>query len=354
MKKPIQLLVAWMVMSANLALANDTFEVGELTVRRNEMAQGVIAVPDTGDGISTTIPVTVFNGAHDGPVLALVAGIHGSEYSPILAMQKLVARLDTATMSGAVIIVHNANLPAFQQRTIYFGPGDQKNLNRSFPGKADGTITERIADALTEEVIKQADLLMDIHSGDGNERLGPAYTAYYAEAGSEAIQAKSRRMTVAFGLNTIVEFAGDLSSDKSRIYTSAQAVALGVPSMDVESGEMGEAQTQFITPIVDGAISVMRDLSMIPGAAAPAEAPLFIATRKRVYSEHDGVWHLAPRIVAGQHVTEGQVLGTITDYHGNLLQTITAPATGVLLIVFGTPPVNKGENIVVVGLVDAE
>jgi predicted deacylase len=79
---------------------------------------------------------------------------------------------------------------------------------------------------------------------------------------------------------------------------------------------------------------------------------LFIEERARVYSDYDGVWHLAPRIEAGQYVHEGTVLGSITDYHGNQLAMVTAPASGILLIVFGTPPVNQGDNIAVIGLVN--
>jgi predicted deacylase len=294
----------------------------------------------------------VFNGASDGPVLALVAGIHGSEYSPILAMQQVASRLDPATMSGAVIVVHNANLPSFQRRTIYVGPNDLKNLNRAFPGNSEGTITERIAHALTEHVIRQADYLVDIHSGDANESLGPPYTAFYAEAGSNDLRARSRRMTVAFGLDTIVMFGGDVEAPSSRIYTSAQAVSLGIPAMDVESGELGVVSARFIDPITTGAMSLMRDLDMIPGDATPTTSPLFITERARIYSEFDGVWHLAAGIHAGQYVHEGAVLGRITDYHGKELAVIRAPASGLLLIVFGTPPVNEGDNIVVIGLVD--
>ena len=334
------------------AVANDTLVLDDMSVPRGSKATGEIRVPDTGDGVSTSIPVTVFNGVDDGPVLALVAGIHGSEYSPILAMQQVVGQLDPATMSGAVIVVHNANLPAFRHRTIYTGPHDLKNLNRSFPGDRGGTVTERIAHALTEHVIKQSDYLVDIHSGDANERLGPSYSAYYAEAGSKDLRARSRRMTVAFGLDTIVMFPGDIAEAASRIYTSAQAVSLGIPAMDVESGELGVVSARFIEPITKGALSLMRDLDMIPGDATPTSSPLFIDERARVYSEFDGVWHLAAGIRAGQYVREGAELGRITDYHGRELAVIRAPASGLLLIVFGTPPVNEGDNIVVIGLVD--
>ena len=70
-------------------------------------------------------------------------------------------------------MVHVANMPSFLGRTIYYSPADGKNLNRVFPGKADGTLSERIAEAITREVIARATHVVDIHCGDGNESLRP-------------------------------------------------------------------------------------------------------------------------------------------------------------------------------------
>ena len=119
--------------------------VGSAAGRRGERVSGFIQVPAGDDAIATMIPVTVVTGANEGPVLALVAGTHGSEPSPIIALQRVRAKLNPAELTGTVIIVQIANLPSFQHRTIYRGPWDQKNLNRVFPGKADGTSSERIA-----------------------------------------------------------------------------------------------------------------------------------------------------------------------------------------------------------------
>ena len=303
------------------------------------------------DGIETFIPVTVFHGAEPGPVLTLIAGIHGSEYSPILSMQRLPGLLDASEMAGTLAIIHIANMPAFQGRTIYFGPNDLKNLNRSFPGSETGTVTERIAFTLTQEVMRKSDYLIDIHSGDANESLRPSYTAYYAEAGGDEVIRESRRIAVAFGLETVVEFAGSYVSLDEAIYTSAQAVTLGIPSMDVESGELGIIDDVYIDPITEGALNVLRELDMIPGEPNHPANPLFITDRARVYSEHQGIWHADPLVQTGDYVTEGTRLGVITDYFGNELQTVVAPGSGVLLILFGTPPVNEGDNIVVVGRV---
>lgn len=350
------LIVGSAILVSNAAIAKDStgvnsFELADLLVAPGEMVQGEITIdPIDGDG-GTFIPVTVLHGSQEGPVLSLIAGIHGSEYSPILAMQQLPALLDPTQMSGTLVVVHIANMPAFTGRTVYFGPTDLKNLNRSFPGDSSGTITQRIAYALTNHVIKPADYLIDIHSGDANESLRPSYSAYYAEAGGADVVQQSKRIAVAFGLETVVQFAGSYDSVDDAIYTSAQAVTLGIPSMDVESGELGIIDDVYIDPITDGAMNVMRELGMIAGEIESLENPLFIAERARIYSEHEGIWYADPLVRTGDYVTQGTRLGVITDYFGNELETVTAPESGVLLILFGTPPVNTGDPIVVIGKV---
>ena len=329
----------------------EPFRLMQLEVPAGERISGKLSVNGGADGVDTFIPVTVFHGRDSGPVLSLIAGIHGSEYSPIISMQRLPELLDPQAMAGTLIIVHIANLPAFQGRSIYFGPDDLKNLNRSFPGKADGTVTERIAFTLSEEIMPLSDYLIDIHSGDGNESLRPSYSAYYAEAGGTEVVGQSRRLAVAFGLETIVQFAGSYSSLDDAIYTSAQSVTRGIPSIDVESGELGVIDDVFIDPITDGALSVLRELGMIEGEPIVAANPLFISDRARVYSEYEGIWHKNMLVQTGDYVTEGTELGVITDYFGKELQTVVAPASGILLILFGTPPVNVDDNIAVIGKV---
>ena len=334
------------------AHANERLEVGDVIAERGAIEKGFIQVAGHSEETTTRIPVTVVNGAGDGPVLGVVAGIHGAEYAPIMASHRIVGQVDTAELNGALIMVHIANLPAFTYRTIYVGPHDLKNLNRSFPGNADGSTTERIAAALTEQVINSSDYLIDLHSGDANESLRPNYSAYYAEAGSASVIEESHRIARAFGLDFIVRFRGPIDAPEKAIYTSAQAVSLGIPAMDVESGELGQTAERFVRPIVSGVLSVMRELDMLPGTPDTPESPVYINERARIYSDHDGVWHKSDLVQTGDFVGEGTVLGRITDYHGHLIEEVKAPANGILLILFGTPPVNRGDNLVVIGAVD--
>ncbi|MBI3949226.1 MAG: succinylglutamate desuccinylase/aspartoacylase family protein [Acidobacteria bacterium] len=126
----------------------------------------------------TRIPISVFHGLRPGPVLALVAGNHGYEYTPILALQRLRARLDPQALAGTVIMVHVANMPSLLRRTIYYSPIDGKNLNRAYPGRKDGTASDRIAYAITKEVIERCDYLVDLHCGDGSAVLCSTFWAH--------------------------------------------------------------------------------------------------------------------------------------------------------------------------------
>src|SRR5438552_8631853 len=108
----------------------------------------MIEVPASDDA-GTQIPVTTIRGGGTGPVLGLIAGNHGYEYPPILALQRLRTLIDPAKLKGTIIMVHVANMPSFLGRTVYFSPVDGKNLNRVYPGRKDGTVSERIAYAIT-------------------------------------------------------------------------------------------------------------------------------------------------------------------------------------------------------------
>ena len=331
--------------------AQDAFRVGDIAAAPGEAASGHLRIAPAADDDGARIPVTVVRGARAGPVLALVAGVHGSEYAPILALQRLRRLVAPEEMSGTLVLLHIANLPAFRGRTIYYSPADGKNLNRVFPGTPDGTVTERIADRLTREVLTRADAVIDIHSGDANEWLRPSYTGYYAEAGGPEVIERSRQLALAFGLDPIVEFQGDLDP-ASAIWCGSAAVARGIPAIDIESGEMGLVEDHRIEPIVSGALSVMRHLGMIEGEPTPTTSPLFIRERAYVTSEHDGVWHPDPGARPGQYVPRGARLGAVTDYFGNELFEARAPESGMLLILLGTPPVNATETIAVIARVE--
>ncbi len=139
-----------------------TMKVGTVSVARGQKATGTIEVP-AGVDAATRIPVAVIHGVRPGPVLALVAGAHGTEYSSIVALEKLIDQLESPQVSGTVIIVPLVNVASFEQRVAHVNPVDGKSMNRFYPGNATGTQTERASALITKEVVEQCDHLIDLH-----------------------------------------------------------------------------------------------------------------------------------------------------------------------------------------------
>jgi uncharacterized protein len=322
-----------------------TLTVGSVTSRRGEKSSGLIQVPDGVDP-GTMIPVTLVQGRRDGPVLALVAGTHGSEASPIVALQRVRAELKPEDLSGTVILVQIANLPSFTQRTIYRGPSDQKNLNRVYPGKPEGTVSERIAHAITTQVIDPCDNLVDMHSGDGNEALRPY--SYWNHLGvDERVDDVARGMALAFGIDHIVIDRGRPRDVKASVYCSNTAHVRGKPALTTEAGGVGVPTEDMVALNARGAFRVMRYLGMLPGKQEMVEDPRWIEPSVVLTSPETGLWY--PAVRPDQQVERGAPFGRLTDYFGEPIADVTSPLDGVVLYVVASPAMGKGEPLGMVG-----
>jgi predicted deacylase len=319
--------------------------VGSAIGQSGKKISGFIDVPDAADP-GGRIPVTVVTGAKPGAVLALVAGIHGSEPSPILALQQVRAELDPGRLSGTVIIVQIANLPSFTERTIYRGPFDKKNLNRVFPGKADGTASERIAHAITTQVIDRCDFLIDMHSGDGNESLRPY--SYWNNLGLDAgVDAKAGELALAFGRDHILIDRGRPRDRDASVFCSNTAHVRGKPAVTTEAGGVGVPTEAMVALNVRGALRVMRHLKMVPGKADRLITPVWLEPAEVIYSPATGLWY--PAVAANAKVRKGALLGRLTDYFGEPLANVKAPLAGVITYVVVSPAMAKGEPVAMVG-----
>ncbi len=329
------------------------FAVGGVTAAPGTRGSGYINVaagPDDGAAGPVKIPVTVVHGSKPGPVLGLVAGTHGYEYAPIVAMQEFVKEIEAAELSGTIIIVHVANPPSFLRRTIYYSPVDGKNLNRVYPGRADGTQSERIAYAITKEVIEKSDYLVDLHCGDGNEALRPY--SYWMTSGTPEVNEKSKQMALAFGLDHIV-IDTERSPDAAKsVYTSNTAITRGKPSITTETGGMGRVDDEGPELAEEGVWNLLRHFKMVAGEPRRVQNPVWIEKNEVLRAPATGTFH--SKVRPGHTVAKGTVLGELTDFFGNLIQEIRAPFAGEVLYVVQTPPVSQGEPVAMIGSVRKE
>lgn len=296
----------------------------------------------------TIVPVSIFKGAQPGRCLALTAGIHGYEFSPILAAQRLLSAIDPGKLSGSVILVRIAHLPAFQNRSIYINPYDRKNLNRVFPGRDEGTQSERIAAVISRDVIARCDMHIDMHSGDGTEALFPFVGIYGGKLAAQQF-AMSKKIGTAFRfpLHVFYRMNSQEIVDRGRS-CNRQAVAAGKPTVLVEMGEKGQRDETFVEGITNGVLNVLRSLEMLPGRPEPPlRKSTWLEGEQSVVSEHTGI--LYPTAQPGKEVKAGTLLARVTDYAGKLLREYVSPLDGVLMHMSFAPPINKGETIATIG-----
>lgn len=280
------------------------------------------------------IPYGIIEGAEPGPCLLVTAGVHGAEFCSIEAALRLL-QTDPGEIRGTIVVLPILNVEGFKARSIGVMPEDGKNLNRSFPGRADGTVSERLAAWLVENVYPNVDAYLDLHGGDLTEEILPI--AIFPE-GSKPSESLAR----AFGLPMIVS-AGSPSST-----TISAAANLAVPSSIVEIGGNGLWDDEKADQFTQGIRRVMVSLGIIADTAAAAASPkVEMVNLQTMAAEQDGIWYPAKKL--SETVVPGELIGEIKDAFGSTLADIKSEIAGVVLYRLTSLSVSSGETLFGIG-----
>jgi predicted deacylase len=267
-------------------------------------------------------PAFEARGARDGPHVALIGGVHGCEYSSIAAVIRFMNELETAELAGSITAVPVVSMQSFRQRSPFVVPEDGKNLNRCFPGTYEGTYTDALARSIFDELIAPADALIDLHGGDLVEALEP-----FAIYDASPVEDRARALAVAFGLPYVVrEDPGDGLAGM----TCSAAAGAGIPAIIAEAGGFGQLDREAVELLVGGTRNALRSLEMLPGPVDPPRTDMrLVGAFDWLRCRRGGFWEAA--VVAGEEVSEGQLLGRVTSLHGEVGEEIHAPRDGVVL-----------------------
>jgi uncharacterized protein len=280
------------------------------------------------------VPLVEVRGAEDGPLLTVLAGVHGCEYASMAAVRRWTRDLEPARLRGRVRAVPVLNVSAFAARTPFVVPEDGKNLNRCFPGDAGGTVAERLAFDTFSQLIAGSDALIDAHCGDLVEALQP-FTLY--EAGPA--QSSARDLAVAYGLPYVIR--QEPGQDRAVAGTSSGAAAdAGIPAITAEAGGCGLVQQVAVDLHLAGLNQVLTMLGMAAGQPdrQSGPQPRFLGRFLWLRCRRAGWWE--PAVRAGEAVAQDQVIGTISSLDGvEVLETMTAPADGIIIFLTSSPAV---------------
>jgi uncharacterized protein len=280
------------------------------------------------------VPLVEATGSADGPVLTVIAGVHGCEYASMAGVRRWLRDLDRQELRGRVRAVPVLNVTAFAARSPFVVPEDGKNLNRCFPGNPDGTLAERLAYDAFSQLISGSDAYIDAHCGDMVEALQP-FALY--EAGPA--EARARDMATAYGLPYVIR--QEKGPDQAVSGTSSGAAAeVGIAAITAEAGGCGLVEEHAVALHVAGLHAVLSVLGMTGERAGrePAGPPTYLGRFLWLRCRQAGWWQ--PDVTAGDALTEGQVIGTVSTLDGaEVLETITAPADSVVIFLTSSPAV---------------
>jgi uncharacterized protein len=281
------------------------------------------------------LPVTLFRGADDGPVLAITAGVHGDEFQGVQAVLEMCAEADPAQMCGTVIAVPVANPPAFWN-TTRTSPLDEGNLARAFPGRTDGTATEVIAFHLAHSVIARADFYVDLHTA-GAKLLMPCMVGY------DANDRRSAEAAHAFGAPVIW---GHPSVAPGR--TISFATSRGIPWLYTEAPGSGCSATEDVQIFKRGLINLQQHLGILRGriCATPAVKRVLFGDGDldaAITATQFGFFMSSVELL--QDVHKGQQLGRTIDLHSVVVERFESPRDGVVGMVRVFPVVRPGDSI---------
>lgn len=294
-------------------------KIGELSANPGQKIRGKLIVQGDHDPRYDP-PLVIVNGIQPGKTVVLLGGTHGTEYASIEAVTRLSKILDPKKMSGAVIIVLVLNVAQFEERTQFVSPVDNLNLNSVFPGKPDGSLTERLAHTLFNEAVSQCDALVDCHGGDINEDLRGFVVA--SDSGDEELNQESLYMAACYNTALVHVFPSKVPG----MTNSAQKI-YGIPCIMPEAGTPFPVREEAIKFHVDGFRNVLKYLGILAGEPN-IHGQLVSPKRLKLYSEENGSWEC--QVGLDQEVKEGDKLGVVKDLFGDVVQELVTPIDGIV------------------------
>ena len=317
---------------------NKTFRLNNIEVQPGQRWCGYLEL----GGGKFRLPAAVLHGEQPGRTMLITAGVHSGEYVGIQAAIELSQKLKIEKVTGTVIIVKVMNRTAFEKRGGSLGYADQKDLNRVFPGKEDGTETERLAWTAAKELLPAADYYIDLHSGDDYEQLTPY--VYYAGRADREVSAMSRRMAEQVDVPYMVK--SDVASGGAYNYAASQRI----PSILIERGGMGGWTSEEVRSTRRDVRNILCHLGIYRGQKDyRTYYPLEVTDVCYQDASQDGLWY--PCRKPGDMIHRGEKLGEVRDYDGRIKEVSVAEFGGVILYQTGSLQVMGDSPMIAYGKV---
>lgn len=289
-----------------------------------------LAIPDLYTHTSLNIPVQIISGRQDGPCLMVCAAVHGDEINGVEIIRRLLNLKILDRVRGALIAVPVVNVYGFINQSRYLP--DRRDLNRSFPGSEAGSLAARLAYTFMNDVVAHCSHAIDLHTGAIHRENLPQIRAYLDSK-------ETRRMSQAFAAPVVLHSAPVEGSMRQALHER------DLPIIVYEAGEALRFNEVAIRAGVQGIVSVMRNLGMLPKQKRKGKTyePLVARNSSWVRAPQSGILRMV--VPLGAQVDKGQLLGVISDPFGEREESVEAPVSGIVIGRVNIPLANEGEAL---------
>ena len=290
-------------------------------------------ISETYLGDSIRIPVTVVNGEREGPTVFLSAASHGDELNGIEVVREVAYEWDLSDLAGTLVCLPVLNVPGFLAQQRYL-PIYDRDLNRSFPGKAGSTSAKRMAARIFDNFVRPCDFGVDFHT---STRGRTNMLHVRADMSDTAVA----RLAQAFGSHVIIDSEGGDGLLRT------EATRAGIPTVTVEMGEAHRFQRDLIDDALAGVESVFAEYELRETSAVrwPGWRTVIRDTNERTWIRADVGGMVDMHRDSGSLVAAGDRICTLTDPFKSDSVTVEAPFAGLLVGVLENPVVYPGNPL---------
>ena len=317
-------------MSAMHGTKSEPFVIGGETIAPGATRDIAFPITTLATGTPSSLGVRVLHGARSGPAVFVSAAIHGDEIVGTAVVQRLAQELDPAALAGTVLLVPVANIFGFMTRSRYLP--DRRDLNRSFPGSAGGSLAGQLAHVFYREIVGRCDLGIDIHTAAIHRYNLPQVRI---AAGNKRLV----ELAMAFGAPVIIE--SPLRDGSLRELAQQK----GVDMLLLEAGEALRFDRLSVETGVAGVTRVLAHLGMIEADDGLTEVGIPARANRSVWvrAPRGGTAHFARS--SGDPVRAGDVLGCVTGLFGEEPQDMVSPIDGIIIGHATLPVVHQGDAL---------
>ncbi len=295
-------------------------------INPGELANLALPLPEEYSCAPLYMPIKVIHGKNEGPCLLVFSVLKGTELNGLEIANRLIKSIDPSQISGTVIAIPVMNVYGLTHYPAMLPTGN--NLASCFPGNPEGSYGERMAYLITEEILKKADYCIELQTGGLNHNILPQIYCNFDNKRAKELAKIFRSPVVT-----------NVSPEENQLRRTTEE--LHIPLLVYQAGEALRFDENAIELGVNGIKNIMSAINILKKEPTQEALPIFSREEEWIVAHKGGILH--SKVVLGQTIEKGELIGTISDPFGaDILEPIKSPQKGIVVGINTSPLLHEG------------